>query len=102
MLRISNGKGYFADLFALPDRTDVVRTLLQDGVTFFWEAGVYRADCWLPELHPYQGPLRAGGFSFRRVPAELSVLQRKPEVDLSFLRDPEAPVHVFAGDSDLV
>jgi hypothetical protein len=100
--RVSHGKGYIADLLALPDRLDVVEALVNDAARYLWDAGVSRVDCWLPAVHPYRDVLERAGFAFRRFPTNLDVIQRTKDIDLSFLEDPAAAVHVCAGDTDLV
>lgn len=102
VLRISHGKGYIADMLALPGRLDVVRSLIDDAVPQLWELGAFRVDCWLPAVHPYQTPLREAGFTFRKRPAELDVNLREMDIDVEFLAEPDAAIHVVAGDTDLV
>ena len=102
VLRSSRGKGYLADLLALPGRFDVVQGLVADAVMQVREAGASRLDCWLPAVHPYQDVLRDAGFMFRGTPTAVEIYIHNPDVDLSFLSDPHATVHICAGDTDLV
>jgi hypothetical protein len=101
--RISWQKGYIADLLALPNRDDVVLSLLAAAGPRLQQANVERIDWWLPASHPYQSVARALGGRLRREVA-LTAYPHKPrsELDLSFLREEGTAVHIAAGDTDLV
>jgi hypothetical protein len=101
VFKIAEGEGYIADLLALPGRTDVVRSLIEDARHLFREAGVERVTCWMISRHPYNGILRRYGFidsgrdvGFRCRPVSLD------KSELEFLADAGARVHLTHGDSD--
>jgi len=101
--RCSRGRGYIADILALPNRIDVVAALARSALTQFRQASLERIECWLPARHPYQTPLRGLGFAPRRSP--LRVRYRPfltSERDLALLQEPTARIHFTAGDTDLV
>ena len=102
VLRVSGGRGYVADLLALPNRPDVVRSLLRDGLTFFRDTGVRAVDCWTQAHHPYRATLRRLGFLHRRRTIVLACLPFSSPAELDFARSRRAPIHVMAGDTDLV
>jgi GNAT superfamily N-acetyltransferase len=102
VLRTMRGKGYIADMLTLPDKPDVARALIDDALAYFAESGVSRVDCWLPEVHPYRAILDDAGFAFRGTPTAVEIHIRNPDVNLSFLSDPQATVHICAGDTDLI
>lgn len=101
VLRLSHGRGYIADLLALPDRLDVAASLFDDAVAHFAGRAIPRIDCWLPVRHPYQPLARERAFVDKRV-VDIDVYVHNPALDLSFLSDPTVPVHLSAGDTDLV
>ena len=103
VLKVTEGEGYIADLLALPGRTDVVRSLIEDALRIFREAGVERVTCWVISRHPYNGILRRYGFidsrkdvGFRYQPLSLE------DEDLEFLNDPSTRVHLTHGDTDWI
>jgi hypothetical protein len=103
VLKISDGEGYIADLLALPGRIDVVRSLVEDVLHLFREAGVELASCWMISRHPYNGILRRYGFIDSRRNLGFTVRPRrltKREVEL--LADERARIHLTYGDSDWV
>jgi hypothetical protein len=103
VFKISEGTGYIADLLALPDRRDVVRSLIEDALSAFRGAGVEAASCWMISRHPYNGILRRYGFvdSKRDVGFEYrTITVDRREVE--FLDDPRARIHLTHGDSDWV
>lgn len=102
VLRSSRGKGYIADMLALPGRSHVVRELIVSALTYFHDLGAARVDCWLPSVHPYQTVLRKAGFAFRNTPTAVETYVHNPDIDLSFLSNPNAAVHICAGDTDLI
>jgi hypothetical protein len=102
-LKISEGNGYFADLLALPGRLDVVRSLIEDALRSFRQAGVERVTCWMIERHPYNRILRRYGFvdSRKDVGFVRKAVSLKPE-DLDFLDEATASIHLTHGDSDWI
>jgi hypothetical protein len=102
--KLSFGKGYISDLFALPDRLDVVRSLAAHAVAGFTDAGVREVECWLPEHHPYWQVLNHYRFDHKRRTVDWRLRPAKEYQDritIPFLHDPRAPVHIMMGDSDL-
>ena len=103
VFKITEGEGQIADLLALPGRTDVVRSLVEDALHLFREAGVERVTCWMISRHPYNGILRRYGFidsrrdvGFGYQPVSLD------DRDLEFLDDPRARIHLTHGDTDWI
>jgi hypothetical protein len=95
--------GHVADVLALPRRLDVVRSLVEDALRILDEAGVVRVRCWMPAVHSYNVVLRLYGFL--PGPGRTGAVWSPRRLDanaLSFLHEPEAPVHVTLGDSDHV
>lgn len=101
VLRISFDRGYIADLLALPDRPDVAAALLDEAIAHLAAMHVGRIDYWLPARHPYQALTRERGFTDKRV-VDISIFPHNSAVDFTFLTDPSVPVHIAAGDTDLV
>ena len=103
VFKISEGTGYIADLLALPDRREVVRSLIEDALSVFRGAGVESASCWMISRHPYNGILRRYGFVDSR--KDVGFEYRTITVDggeVEFLDDPRARIHLTHGDSDWV
>jgi hypothetical protein len=100
-LRISHGRGYIADLLTLPDRLDVATALLEDAAFTLAALSVSRIDWWVPVRHPYQQLARDRGFVDKRI-VDISLFPHNPALDLTYLADPSVPVHIAAGDTDLV
>jgi GNAT superfamily N-acetyltransferase len=103
VFKISEGGAYIADLLALPERTDVVRSLVEDALDLFREASVEVVRCWMIRRHPYSGILRRYGFvdsrgnvGFRYKPLSLD------GSELAFLADARARIHLTHGDSDWI
>jgi hypothetical protein len=103
VFKIAEGEGYIADLLALPGRSDVVRSLVEDALRHFREAGVEQVTCWMVSRHPYNGILRRYGFldsgkdvgfGCREVSLDRS--------DLDFLEDLRARIHLTHGDTDWI
>jgi GNAT superfamily N-acetyltransferase len=103
VFKVAEGEGYIADLLALPGRSDVVRSLLEDGLRHFREAGVEQVSCWMISRHPYNGILRRHGFLVSRREAGFSCFAYHPErLDVQFLDEPRARIHLTHGDSDWI
>lgn len=103
VFKIAEGEGWIADLLALPGRTDVARSLIEDALQLFREAGLERVTCWMISRHPYNGILRRTGFidSKRDVGFRYRVVSLDKR-ELEFLADPGARVHLTHGDTDWV
>jgi hypothetical protein len=103
VFKIAESEGYVADLLALPGRTDVVRSLIEDALHLFHQAGVERVTCWMIARHPYNGVLRRYGFidSGRDVGFRYRA-RNLDESELEFLADTGARIHLTLGDSDWI
>ena len=100
--RCSRGKGYIADLLALPGRLDVVSSLVRTALADLSRAGVEEAACWLTLRHAYLKTLAGLGFKETGT-KDLTYLPFKtPDTELSYLRSPKTAVHLVAGDTDLI
>jgi GNAT superfamily N-acetyltransferase len=103
VLKLSEGNAYIADLMALPDRLDVVRSLIEDALRLSREARAELVSCWVVARHPYSPILRRYGFVDSRMDPRFV---RKPvEEDstlLDFLDDATTRIHLVHGDSDWI
>jgi hypothetical protein len=101
--KISEGSGYVVDLLALPGRIEVVRSLVEDALHLFREAGVELVTCWMIWRHPYNRMLRRYGFVDSRRDAGFSCYPIRPDSpDVRFLADSGARIHLTQGDSDWI
>ncbi len=99
----ADGRGFIADLLALPDRDDIVLALLNDALQQLQLAGAATVECWVPRYHPYRHAIDSSGFRHKRRTIEMHVSGiRIEDAELAFLEDPRAAVHVSLGDTDLV
>jgi hypothetical protein len=103
VFKISGGNGYIADLLALPERLDVVRSLIEDALRLFREARAEMVSCWMIARHPYNGLLRRYGFvnSQRDVGFVYKAVTLDPKA-LEFLEAATARIHFMHGDSDWI
>ena len=100
---VSRGRGYIADLLALPGRTEVADALIGRSVADLDNAGSSTIECWSPRHHPYRELWQAWGFSHRRREVPISMRHAREYVDdMPFRDDPKAAVHITIGDTDLV
>ena len=103
VFKIAEGEGYVADLLVLPGRIDVVRSLVEDALRVFREAGVELVNCWMISRHPYNRVLRKYGFIDTRKDVGFKVRPvTLDESELEFLSDERAQIHLTHGDSDWV
>ena len=103
VFKIIESEGHIADLLALPGRTDVVRSLIEDALRLFREAAVERVTCWMIARHPYNGILRRYGFIDSGRNAGFSCFPLNPDSpDVDFVDDPRARIHLTHGDSDWI
>jgi hypothetical protein len=103
VFKISSGNGYIADLLALPERLDVVRSLIEDTLRLFREARTEMVSCWMIAQHPYNDLLRRCGFVDSR--SDLGFVYKAVTLDpkaLEFLEEATARVHLMQGDSDWI
>jgi hypothetical protein len=103
VLKLTEGDGYIADLLALPERIDVVRSLIEDALALFRDAGVESVSCWMISRHPYNGILRRYGFIDSKRHVGLAYEPRDHDsTALEFLDDAGARIHLTHGDSDWI
>jgi len=103
VLRVTDGRAYVADLLALPERGDVAASLVAAAIAEAQRAGAERIDCWLPSRHVYRPLLEEFGFKQRSVREAMAFGPlRTPLGGLAPLLDPNAPIHLTMGDTDLV
>jgi hypothetical protein len=103
VLRSSEKAGYIADLLALPDRTDVVESLLAAALERLRADGVRRVECWSETHSVYRWALDNAGF--RQPRRSIGLVFRPlsfPPEEAAFFAEPKASVHIMAGDTDLV
>ena len=103
VLRLSEGRGYIADLLALPARHDVVESLLYDAHRHFAANGVQPVEWWATPSHPYRGVFEQAGYRPKRLPIELycQPFHVEDAVVMPF-EDPSTTMHIVLGDTDLV
>ncbi len=103
VLSAVEGTGIVADVLALPERLDVVDSLIQHAIAHFAERGMASTDCWMPTQHIYRPVLVRNGFTHKKrvIPLSYRYL-RAPADQLEFLTGPKAAVHIMANDTDLV
>jgi len=103
VLRTSETTGYIADLLALPDRLDVIESLLSAAIEHFRAGGQQRVECWSEGHSVHRWALDKAGFRQLRRSIGLTFrpLRFAPE-EAAFLGDPTASILFSAGDTDLV
>ena len=100
--RCSRGKGYIADLLALPGRLDVVSSLVGTALADLGRVGVKQAECWLTSRHAYLDTFASLGFKETGTKDLMYLPFKTPDSELSYLRSPRTAVHLSAGDTDLI
>jgi hypothetical protein len=103
VMRASSKTGHIADLIALPERLDVVDSLLGAALDHVRAGGQRRVECWSEPHGVYRWSLDKAGFRQARRSIGLTFRPLKfPAEEAAFLGDPAAPLHITAGDTDLV
>ncbi len=103
VLRSSGELGYVADLLALPERNDVVDSLVSAAIDRFRREGRREIECWSEAHSVYRWRLDNAGFRKLRRSIGLTFRPlRFPAAESAFLDDPAASVLFSAGDTDLV
>ncbi len=95
--------GHVADVLVLPERYDVLESLLVYALEELRCGGNTSAECWRFMYHPYRPVLERLGFDQprRSQGTTLHSLQGHDD-ELAFFADPKSAVHIMAGDTDLV
>ena len=99
-------RGHIVDLLALPDRTDVVRALIDDALAQLEAAGAAAIECWMLRRHPYADVLRRAGFvrlprASGDVDEEISIYGRgMTTAERARLSSPQARIHLVRADFD--
>ena len=101
-LRAARIAGHIADLLVLPGRLEVASALLREAFIRFARTDVPTVESWLPSHHPYGDLFRDAGFTFKNNMPFTYRPMRTAMAYLSFLDEPEAAVHLAAGDLDLI
>jgi hypothetical protein len=101
-VRVAGGRGYLADVLALPDRRDAVEALVRDAVEVARWSRAAVIECWLPQRHPYRAALQRLGFIDRGDAGVSYHPVRASDAQLAPLADPRARLHYTLGDTDLV
>lgn len=95
--------GQIADVLVLPERLDVLESLLGYALEELRREGNASAECWRFRHHPYRPVLERLGFDQPRQKKRISILSLKGlDDELAFFADPKSAVHIMAGDTDLV
>jgi hypothetical protein len=103
--QVTHGRGVLPDALVLPERLDVLESLIGAALRHLREAGVSLAVAWLPERHTYHPVLRRHGFLVRPTRTRelaYNILGDRCEEDLAFLSEPGTRVHITAGDQDVI
>jgi RimJ/RimL family protein N-acetyltransferase len=98
--RVSNNWAYVGGLLALPDRLDVVASLLGTMMSALHQQGIPSVQCWSTMHHPYRAVLRGLGIEKKRRHVRFTI--HAEGEDFSGLENPAAALHIVAGDTDLV
>lgn len=99
VVRMSEGRGHIVDLLALPDRNDVVSSLVAAAEDYARQAGVAALHCQTVRSHPYNAVLAAHGFvNFRRPLNFVCLPMRLEPAKLAVLKRTDAAVHLTDGD----
>lgn len=95
--------GHVADVLVLPERLDVLESLLAYAIERLRLDGNTSAECWRFVYHPYGPALEKLGFDqpSRKQGITLHSLKGLDD-ELAFFADPKSAVHITAGDTDLV
>jgi hypothetical protein len=102
VLAASKGRAQVADVLALPDRLDVVASLLDDAIAYAVASKAGMLECWCPTHHPYKSVLLGRGFQSKRTIKLTYLALRAPRAEVDFLADRKAAIHFQLGDTDLV
>jgi hypothetical protein len=102
VLRLSKGKAYIADVLALPERPDVIRHLVFDALGVLRAQGAPVVRCWLARRHMYRDTLLACGFSPVREIEGFAALPMGSREVTFIATDVDSPIHVMAGDTDVI
>lgn len=95
--------GQIADVFVLPERLDVLESLLAYAIGQLRCEGNASAECWRFMYHPYRPVLEKLGFDQPRRTPRISMQWLNGQDDeMAFFADPKSAVHIMAGDTDLV
>ncbi|MCK9485668.1 MAG: hypothetical protein M0R73_03055 [Dehalococcoidia bacterium] len=103
VVRATSDSGVLADLLALPGREDVADALIKDALTLARQAGAPSVRTWMMRHHPYHRLLVHAGFMQNQSIVEPGYEAKHMDpVELEFLADPQARVHIVIGDTDHV
>lgn len=103
VLRATPEAGYIADLLALPERNDVVESLLAAANERFRAGGQRRVECWSEPHSVFRWAQDKAGFDqLRRSVSFTCRPTLVPAAEAALLDDPTASVYITAGDTDLV
>ena len=90
-------------MLVLPERLDVLESLLADAVRRLRAEGNTSLECWRFAYHPYVPVLEKLGFNKPRRTHGLNLQSLNGRDDeVAFFADPKASLHFSAGDTDLV
>jgi hypothetical protein len=97
------GTGHIADALVLPERLDVLESLLVDAVARARAVGNTSLECWRFPYHPYVPVSEKVGFDKPRRTHGLNLQSlHGQDNDVAFFADPRERAHFSAGDTDLV
>ena len=103
VLHVGQGRGHIMNLLALPNRLDVVQSLLTDGLERFNAANVESVHCWMASEHPYNELLKSVGFVVSRSSVAFTYEPISMDADaLAYLGEPQTRIHFMHGDSDWI
>ena len=97
------GTGQIADALVLPERPDVLASLLHYAAAQLRRAGNDSVECWRDTYHPYGSALEKLHFNEPRRSQRITLHSLRGHDDgMAFFADPKSAVHIMAGDTDLV
>ena len=102
VFRTSRGRGYIADLTALPERLDVIADLLSRAIGALEARNVSHIECWCVPKHAYSDILQRFDFGRRKRTILISLRALMSNDMLAPIDKPEALWHVTSGDTDLI
>jgi hypothetical protein len=93
--------GYIIDLIVLPDRLNLVKTLVDDAIQYFDESSVNLIQVFVIQNHPLQDIFREVGFLNSRI--EINVFYKILNKKIEFNK-PDSPNrgHIQYGDTDWI
>jgi len=94
--------GQIADVLVMPERPDVLESLLAQAIAELHRTGCTSVECWGDIYHPYGPVLDKLGFAQVRRRQGVTMHWLRGPDEVAFFADTKSAVHIMAGDTDLV